>query len=151
MSEEINFDYKKVKATRGNIYSDNGSLLATDLPFYRVAIDPTLAKDEIFRKGIDSLSIMLSRFYKDRSAKDYKELLKDARATGKQYLTLNRRQINYLTKKEMMRWPILALTHSANTSTHKNAILTLTNMDFLIFMPHLFPSPMERGRVNFYF
>ena len=106
MSEEINFDYKKVKATRGNIYSDNGSLLATDLPFYRVAIDPTLAKDQIFRKGIDSLSIMLSRFYKDRSAKDYKELLKDARATGKQYLTLNRRQINYLTKKEMMRWPI---------------------------------------------
>ncbi len=106
MSEEINFDYKKVKATRGNIYSDNGSLLATDLPFYRVAIDPTLAKDESFRKGIDSLSIMLSRFYKDRSAKDYKELLKDARATGKQYLTLNRRQINYLTKKEMMRWPI---------------------------------------------
>jgi hypothetical protein len=27
LSEEINFDYKKVKATRGNIYSDNGSLL----------------------------------------------------------------------------------------------------------------------------
>ena len=107
MSEEINFDYKKVKATRGNIYSDNGSLLATDLPFYRVAIDPTLAKDEIFRKGIDSLSMMLSRYYKDRSAKDYKEMLKDARATGKQYVTLNRKQINYLTKKEMMRWPIL--------------------------------------------
>ena len=107
MSEEINFDYKKVKATRGNIYSDNGSLLATDLPFYRVAIDPTLAKDEIFKKGIDSLSMMLSRYYKDRSAKDYKEMLKDARATGKQYVTLNRKQINYLTKKEMMRWPIL--------------------------------------------
>ncbi len=107
MSEEINFDYKKVKATRGNIYSDNGSLLATDLPFYRVAIDPTLAKDDIFKKGIDSLSMMLSRYYKDRSAKDYKEMLKDARATGKQYVTLNRKQINYLTKKEMMRWPIL--------------------------------------------
>ncbi|MEK6781337.1 MAG: penicillin-binding protein [Bacteroidota bacterium] len=107
MSEEINFDYKKVKATRGNIYSDNGSLLATDLPFYRVAIDPTLAKDEIFKKGIDSLSMMLSRYYKDRSTKDYKEMLKDARATGKQYVTLNRKQINYLTKKEMMRWPIL--------------------------------------------
>jgi cell division protein FtsI (penicillin-binding protein 3) len=107
MSEEINFDYKKVKATRGNIYSDNGSLLATDLPFYRVAIDPTLAKEEIFKKGIDSLSLMLSLYYKDRSAKDYKEMLKDARATGKQYVTLNRKQINYLTKKEMMTWPII--------------------------------------------
>ncbi len=106
MSEEINFDYKKVKATRGNIYSDNGSLLATDLPFYRVAIDPTLAKDEVFKKGIDSLSMMLSRYYKDKSAKEYKEMLKDARSTGKQYVTINRKQINYIAKKEMTRWPI---------------------------------------------
>jgi len=107
MSEEINFDYKKVKATRGNIYSDNGSLLATSLPFYKVAIDPTLAKDEIFKKGIDSLAMMLSRYYKDRSATDYKQMLKDARATGKQYIVLNRKQINYQTKKDMMKWPII--------------------------------------------
>lgn len=107
MSEEINFDYKKVKATRGNIYSDNGSLLATSLPFYKVAIDPTLAKDEVFKKGIDSLAMLLSRFYKDRSTSDYKQLLKDARATGKQYVIINRRQINYQTKKEMMEWPII--------------------------------------------
>jgi len=107
MSEEINFDYKKVKATRGNIYSDNGSLLATSLPFYKVAIDPTLAKDEIFRKGIDSLALLLSRYYKDRSATDYKQMLKDARAMGKQYVVLNRRQINYQTKKVMMKWPII--------------------------------------------
>jgi len=106
MSEEINFDYKKVKATRGNIYSDNGSLLATSLPFYKVAIDPTLAKDEIFRKGIDSLALLLSRYYRDRTATDYKQLLKDARATGKQYIVLNRKQINYQTKKEMTNWPI---------------------------------------------
>jgi cell division protein FtsI (penicillin-binding protein 3) len=99
MSEEINFDYKKVKATRGNIYSDNGSLLATSLPFYKVAIDPTLAKDEIFRKGIDSLALMLSRYYRDRSASDYKQLLKDARATGKQYIVLNRRLTTRLKKK----------------------------------------------------
>ena len=106
MSEEINFDYKKVKATRGNIYSDNGSLLATSLPFYKVAIDPTLAKDEIFKKGIDSLAMMLSRYYKDRSATDYKQMLKDARATGKQYVVINRKQINYQAKKDMTRWPI---------------------------------------------
>ncbi len=107
MSEEINFDYKKVKATRGNIYSDNGSLLATSLPFYKVAIDPTLAKDEVFKKGIDSLAMLLSKFYKDRSTSDYKQLLKDARATGKQYVIINRKQINYQTKKEMMEWPII--------------------------------------------
>ena len=42
------FSFREVKSTRGNIYSDNGSLLATSLPFYRVAIDPTVAEDEVF-------------------------------------------------------------------------------------------------------
>jgi cell division protein FtsI (penicillin-binding protein 3) len=106
MAEEIMFDYKKVPATRGNIYSDNGSLLATSLPFYKVAMDPTLPKDEVFKKGVDSLAYHLAKFYKDRSAKEYKEMLKDARSSGKQYLTINRKQINYQTKKEMASWPI---------------------------------------------
>jgi cell division protein FtsI (penicillin-binding protein 3) len=106
MGAEIMFDYKTVKATRGNIYSDNGSLLATSLPFYKVAIDPTLIKKEVFDKGVDSLSILLSQFYKDRSKTDYKRMLLDARATGKQYVILNRKQINYQKKKEMLDWPI---------------------------------------------
>jgi len=106
MAEEIMFDYRRVKATRGNIYSDNGSLLATSLPFYKVAMDPTLARKEVFDKGLDSLAMLLSRYYRDRSESDYKQTLRDARATGKQYLVLNRRQINYQTKKEMSSWPI---------------------------------------------
>lgn len=106
ISNEISFDYKKVNATRGNIYSDNGSLLATSLPFYKIAIDPTLVKDEIFRKDIDSLSLLLARYYKDRSATDYKRMIRDARESGRQYLILNKRQINFQTKKEMSKWPI---------------------------------------------
>lgn len=106
MGNEISFDYKKVKATRGNIYSDNGSLLATSLPFYKVAMDPTLVKSEVFREGIDSLSFLLSRYYKDRSAVDYKRLILDSRESGKQYIIINRKQINYQAKKEMSHWPI---------------------------------------------
>ncbi len=106
MGNDISFDYKKVKATRGNIYSDNGSLLATSLPFYKVAMDPTLVKEEIFREGIDSLAWLLSRYYKDRSATDYKRMIIDARKTDKQYIVINRKQINYQAKKEMSSWPI---------------------------------------------
>lgn len=106
LGEEISFDYRNVKATRGNIYSDNGSLLATSLPFYKVAMDPTLVKDEVFKRGIDSLAMLLSRYYKDRSATDYKRQIVDARATGRHYIVLNRKQINYLAKKEMTSWPI---------------------------------------------
>jgi len=106
IGNEISFDYKRIKATRGNIYSDNGSLLATSLPFYKVAIDPTLVKDEIFKRDIDSLCYFLSRYYKDRSATDYKRMFRDARESGKQYVVVNRKQINYQAKKEMTSWPI---------------------------------------------
>lgn len=106
MGNDLTFDYKKVKATRGNIYSDNGSLLATSLPFYKVAFDPTLVKDEIFKEGIDSLAFLLSRYYKDKSATDYKRMIRDARETDKRYIILNRKQVNYQTKKEMTSWPI---------------------------------------------
>jgi cell division protein FtsI (penicillin-binding protein 3) len=106
MGERISFDYKRVKATRGNIYSDNGSLLATSLPFYKVAFDATQPKDEIFDKKVDSLAYYLSRFFGDKSKTDYKHMLKDARATNKQYVILSRKRINYQEKKMMLEWPI---------------------------------------------
>ena len=106
LGEELTFDYKVVRATRGNIYSDNGSLLATSLPFYKVAIDPTLMSDEVFRSGIDSLSLLLSKYFRDKSKEDYRRMMKDARESGRQYIVINRKQINYQTKKEMASWPI---------------------------------------------
>lgn len=107
MGERISFDYKRVKATRGNIYSDNGSLLATSLPFYKIAFDATMPRDEVFRKGVDSLAWHLAVFFKDRSKSDYKRMLIDARETRKQYIILNRRKVNYQDKKKMMKWPII--------------------------------------------
>jgi cell division protein FtsI (penicillin-binding protein 3) len=100
------FDYRRVKATRGNIYSDNGSLLATSLPFYKVAFDATVVKEEIFEKDRDSLAIQLSLFFKDKSKEEYRRMLIDARKGNKRYIVLNRRQINYQGKKEMTSWPI---------------------------------------------
>lgn len=106
MGERISFDYKRVKATRGNIYSDNGSLLATSLPFYRVAFDATQPRDEVFNAGLDSLSIHLSKFFKDKSPREYTRMLRDARAAGRQYIVLSRSKIDYQDKKIMMDWPI---------------------------------------------
>jgi cell division protein FtsI (penicillin-binding protein 3) len=106
MGEQVTFQNMKVKATRGNIYSDNGSLLATSLPFYKVAFDATLPKDKVWKEGIDSLAYRLSRFFGDRSAIDYKRLLQDARGDEKQYIILSRKKIDYQDKKMMSQWPI---------------------------------------------
>jgi cell division protein FtsI (penicillin-binding protein 3) len=106
MAEESGLQHRVVKATRGNIYSDNGSLMATSLPFYKVAIDPTIAPDEIYKKGIDSLSLLLARHFKDKTASEYKRKINDARVKKKMYLALNNKQINYQEKKLMTSWPI---------------------------------------------
>ncbi|WP_162052736.1 penicillin-binding protein [Pontibacter pamirensis] len=106
ISKERRIYYKPVAATRGNIFSDNGSILATSLPFYRVAFDPTVAKAETFNSGVDSLALLLSRFYGDKSADHYRRKIKNARHSDRRYIRLNSRQINYQDKKMMTRWPI---------------------------------------------
>lgn len=105
-AENIGLEYRNVKATRGNIYSDNGSLLATSLPFYIVAMDPSLADDRVFNNGINELSERLARHFKDYDATHYKRKIIDARQSGREYILLNRKQINYQTKKQMSQWPI---------------------------------------------
>ena len=105
-AQDINLQYRKVSATRGNIYSYNGSLLATSLPFYRVAMDPGIADEDVYRTGIDSLARNLAAFYKDKPASSYKRIINDARIEGRRYLVLNRRQIGYQEKQMMSEWPI---------------------------------------------
>nr|WP_275982511.1 penicillin-binding protein [Aquiflexum gelatinilyticum] len=105
-SETLNFQYRQVSATRGNIYAADGSLLATSLPFYRVVIDPMMAKEDVFSKGIDSLSYFLSSHFKDKSANSYKRMIRDARSEKKRYVILNRTQIGYQDMQKMAKWPI---------------------------------------------
>ncbi|MCR9081638.1 MAG: transpeptidase family protein [Cyclobacteriaceae bacterium] len=105
-AQTINFQYREVPATRGNIYAGDGSLLATSLPFYRVALDPTMAKKALFDSGIDSLANNLSAYYRDKSAKAYKRMIMDARLEKKRYIVLNRRQVGYQDMQKMAEWPI---------------------------------------------
>ncbi len=106
MAEESIFKYRKVNATRGNIFADEGSLLATSLPFYKLAFDPTVASDEKFKEEIDSLCFYLSGFFRTYSAAEYKRRITDARLSGRRYLTLSRKMIDYQAKKKISGWPL---------------------------------------------
>lgn len=106
LAQTIGFKIMETPATRGNIYSDNGSLLATSLPFYQVAFDPYLASDGLYKSNIDSLSYLLADFYKDISPSEYRRKIDEARRSGRRYLMLNRQEIGYQDKKEIEGWPI---------------------------------------------
>ena len=106
------FSKKTIKATRGNIYSDDGSLLATSLPLYRLGFDPSVAKKdkklkEIFESGLDSLSFLLSKRFGTYSKEQYKNLLIDAQKGNKQFIYLSKGyDLTYRDQIELMKWPI---------------------------------------------
>ena len=106
MGETLGIQAMNVKATRGNIYADDGSLLATSLPFYRLAIDPYLPANGLYKNNIDSLTYLLARYYKDLTPTQYKRKIDEARKKGRRYLTLNRQEIGYQDKKLMENWPL---------------------------------------------
>ncbi len=64
-----------IPAMRGNIYSNDGSLLATSLPYYIMSIDPAFADSIYFYEKIDSLcNKLVATFGKDALIKDSKKL-----------------------------------------------------------------------------
>ncbi len=107
LEQERRISYQPVPATRGNIYSDNESIMATSLPFYRVAWDPGVVDDAVFRANVDSLAWHLAHFFQDRSVQEYKRKLLAAHGDREvRYIRLNSRQINFQEKKQLATWPI---------------------------------------------
>lgn len=106
LAKATQLEYRPIIASRGNIYAYDGSLLATSLPFYRVALDPMLASDTSFNKEIDLLSHALSDFYKDKTPAHYKNRIINARKKKRRYLLLHTKNITYKEKKKMSHWPI---------------------------------------------
>jgi len=112
---------RKIEATRGNIYSDDGSVLSTTLPKYRLGLDPSVYntnKDArvLYKKHINELAAALSNFYKDRTADEYKEKIDAAKRSGKSYLLVNNRLLDFQEKKKILSFPLFREADNANVS-----------------------------------
>ncbi|MCX6235670.1 MAG: penicillin-binding protein [Bacteroidetes bacterium] len=87
--------FENVEAMRGNIYTCDGSLLATSIPIFDIIIDAAKPKrelsDEFFYKNIDSLTDCFARVFKDRTSRDYKQAIVTARQKGDRYYLLKRK------------------------------------------------------------
>ncbi|NJO02607.1 MAG: penicillin-binding protein 2, partial [Bacteroidia bacterium] len=105
-AEQIGLQYRIKKATRGNIYTHEGVMLATSVPLYQLSLDPTVVSDSIYARHIDSLSKLLSVFFDDRSPLDYLRKINDARRAKRRYIILNNRLISYTEKEKLSQWPI---------------------------------------------
>ncbi len=110
--EEANFttSFRTIPAVRGNIYAEDGNLLATSLPYYDVAMDVNTEymTDEVFDGKLDSLSICLASLFKDKSWNEYYKVLKTARDNGERYVMLHK-SISYDDLQKLKRFPLIRM------------------------------------------
>ncbi len=97
----------EIAANRGNVYTADGSLLATSVSKFDIRMDPVSISNEDFEKGIKNLSKELSKML-GKSAGFYENYIRKARVNKNRYLfiTRNLSYNEYLTLKS---FPIFKL------------------------------------------
>jgi cell division protein FtsI (penicillin-binding protein 3) len=110
VADSLTTDYKKIEAERGNIYSEDGRLLATSLPFFELRMDTKAesVSSELFRAKSDSLALCLSKLFNDKSVEDYRRLIVNGRKDKERYLLLKRR-VSYTDLLVVRKFPIFNL------------------------------------------
>jgi len=96
-----------IEAIRGNILSDDGTLLAVSVPIFELRMDllADSLTDEVFKNGVDSLAICLSKMSKDQSPMQLKDRLWEARRNEDRYFLI-KRDVTYPELKKIRTFPI---------------------------------------------
>ena len=95
MSDSMHQKIVPLEAERGTIYSEDGQMLSTSIPFFDIYIDFAAEglrdkSGKRFIENIDSFSYALSNYFRDKSKATYKKNLK---------LAYNKKDRYYLLKK----------------------------------------------------
>ncbi len=96
-----------IKANRGNIYANDGRVLATSVPKYNIAFDPTAPSDKNFKNYIDALSKKLSLFT-GKTQNQWKRMFVNARQNNRKYIRILK-GINYSDYQKIKGFPLFKL------------------------------------------
>lgn len=116
-------DSVEVAPSRGNIYADNGALMAATVPVYALYMDlrayqtsenyrneeklkvARAAYRDSLEKYIKPLSESLSAYLGDRSAKEYEEHIRHGFKRGSREFLLSKKKVSYFELKEIQQFP----------------------------------------------
>ncbi|HVM89414.1 MAG TPA: penicillin-binding protein [Puia sp.] len=113
LSDSLRLKPVQLEADRGTIYSDNGDMLSTSIPFFNIYID--FGADGLrekngkrFKENLDSLSLCLANLFKDQKAAAYKrDLLKGYKDNDRYYLL--QQNISFEQYKALRKFPLVRL------------------------------------------
>ena len=96
-----------IPANKGNVYSADGSLLATSIPNYNIRFDAMAPKGDAFDKNVNSLSDSLSKML-GKPSSFYNTQLRMARSNKNRYLLIAR-DLSYTEYIKIKSFPLFKL------------------------------------------
>lgn len=113
IADSLHTSYVALDAERGTIYSEEGRMLSTSIPYFDIRVD--FAADgirdkngKVFKENLDSLALSLSLLFGDRSKANYKQLLQEGYKSKDRYFLL-KRDVPFNQYQEMRRFPMFRL------------------------------------------
>lgn len=111
LSDSLHLQYREMDADRGTIYSEDGSMLSSSIPFFDIRID--FAADGLREKNgkrfntyVDSLAASLAGMFRDKPAKAYAKELKAAYKKKERYYLL-KRNVSFRQYQEIREFPLV--------------------------------------------
>ncbi len=96
-----------IEPNRGNLYSEDGSLLAASVPKYEIRFDAQTVSEANFQNHVGALSDSLGKLF-DKPSSYYRQLFRKARANGNRY-KLVARNVGYLDYVRIKQFPLFNL------------------------------------------
>jgi len=121
LSDSLHLQYREMDAERGTIYSEDGRMLSSSIPYFDIFLDfgaqgVREKNGKFFRAELDTLSIDLAYIFKDASTSEYKRLLSNV---------YERRDRYFLFKKniDFNQYQALRKNNFVDTVSNKNGFI----------------------------
>lgn len=93
---------------RGEILDENYTPLVTSVSFYDIHMDPTVPAQDVFDREVTDLASALAKEFPVKSASEYEQFIRSARAKKKRYILIKRKATNE-ERKRLRAMPIFKL------------------------------------------
>ena len=110
LGDDLTLFQVKIEAERGNIFTEDSRILATTIPTFELRMDTKAdgLTDTIWRRHVDSLSLVLSYYLPEKSSQAWKTYLIEARASKARHLLLAK-NVQFQDFKKIREIPLFKL------------------------------------------
>lgn len=105
IAAELHTRIDTTRADRGNIYTEDGTLISSSIPEFDVHIDFSVIDSGVFAKNIDTLALCMSKLLPDKTQQQYKDEFVQAYNDEEHYYLLGR-NLKYFQYEALRSFPI---------------------------------------------